>query len=140
MHEVEELSRPEDEGIRKAKEVLAYEATKICHGHKEADRARSAAGQLFGEKAGDDLEGVPTYSMSLEELGDGIEAYILFQNTSLCRTRSQARRLISQGGAYVNGERIPSFETKIGSDYIRNNAILLRAGKKRYLRVRIQDS
>jgi tyrosyl-tRNA synthetase len=140
MHEVEELSRPEDEGIRKAKEVLAYEATKICHGHKEADKARSAAGQLFGEKTGDDLDGVPTYSMTLEELGNGIEAYMLFQNTSLCRTRSEARRLISQGGAYVNGERIPSFETKIGSEYIRNNAILLRAGKKRYLRVQIQDS
>jgi tyrosyl-tRNA synthetase len=78
--------------------------------------------------------------MRPEELGDGIEAYILFQNTALCGSRSQARRLISQGGAYVNGERITSFETKIGAGYIRNNSILLRAGKKRYLRVHIQDS
>ena len=140
MHEIEELSELGDKDIRKAKEVLAYETTKICHGQKEAERARSAAGHLFGEKTGDDLEGVPTYPMSLEELGDGIEAYILFQNTALCATRSQARRLISQGGAYVNGERLPSFETKIGPDYIQNNAILLRAGKKRYLRVHIQDS
>ena len=140
MHEIEELSELGDKDIRKAKEVLAYETTKICHGQKEAERARSAAGHLFGEKTGDDLEGVPTYPMTLEELGDGIEAYILFQNTALCATRSQARRLISQGGAYVNGERLPSFETKIGPDYIQNNAILLRAGKKRYLRVHIQDS
>lgn len=138
MHEIEELSELGDKDIRKTKEVLAYETTKVCHGQKEAERARSAAGQLFGEKTGDDLEGVPTYSMTLEELGDGIEAYILFQNTALCTTRSQARRLISQGGAYVNGERIPSFETKIGPDYIQNNAILLRAGKKRYLRVHIK--
>ena len=140
MHEIEELSELGDKDIRKAKEVLAYETTKICHGQKEAERARSAAGHLFGEKTGDDLEGVPTYPMSLEELGDGIEAYILFQNTALCATRSQARRLISQGGAYVNGERLPSFETKIGPDYIQNNSILLRAGKKRYLRVHIKNS
>ena len=140
MHEIEKLSELGDKDIRKAKEVLAYETTKICHGQKEAERARSAAGQLFGEKTGDDFEGVPTYSMTLEELGDGIEAYILFQNTALCATRSQARRLISQGGAYVNGGRIPSFETKIGPEYIQSNAILLRAGKKKYLRVHIQDS
>jgi tyrosyl-tRNA synthetase len=140
MHEIENLSKQGDEGIREAKAVLAYETTKICHGQEEAERARSAAKQLFHKKTGDDLEGVPTYSMTLEELGDGIEAYILFQDTALCTTRSQARRLISQGGAYVNGERIPSFETKIGPDYIQNNAILLRAGKKRYLRVHIHDS
>jgi tyrosyl-tRNA synthetase len=140
MHEVEDLFRSGDQDIQRAKEVLAYETTKICHGYEEADRARRAAGQLFGEKSGDDLEGVPTYSMRPEELGDGIEAYILFQNTALCGSRSQARRLISQGGAYVNGERITSFETKIGAGYIRNNSILLRAGKKRYLRVHIQDS
>lgn len=140
MHEIEELSGLGDKDIRKAKEVLAYETTKICHGQKEAERARSLAGQLFGEKTGDDLEGVPTYPMTLEELGDGIEAYILFQNAALCATRSQARRLISQGGAYVNGERLPSFETKIGPDYIQNNSILLRAGKKRYLRVHIKNS
>jgi len=140
MREVEDLCRSGDQDIRRAKEVLAYETTKICHGRKEADRARSDARQLFGGKNGDDLEAVPTYSMTLGELGNGIEAYILFQNTSLCTTRSQARRLISQGGAYVNGERIPSFETKIGPDYIKNNTILLRAGKKKYLRVHIQDS
>ncbi len=140
MHEIEDLCRLGDQDIRRAKEMLAYEVTKICHGRKEADRARSDARQLFGGKNGDDLEAVPTYSMTLGELGKGIEAYILFQNTSLCATRSQARRLISQGGAYVNGERIPSFETKIGPDYIKNNTILLRAGKKKYLRVHIQDS
>jgi len=140
MHEVEDLCRLGDQDIRRAKEVLAYETTKICHGRKEADRARSDARQLFGGKNDDDLEAVPTYSMTLGELGNGIEAYILFQNTSLCTTRSQARRLISQGGAYVNGERIPSFETKIGPDYIKNSTILLRAGKKKYLRVTIQDS
>jgi tyrosyl-tRNA synthetase len=140
MDEVEDLCRLGDQDVRRAKEILAYEVTKICHGGKEADRARRDARQLFGQGSGDELEAVPTCPMTRGELGDGIEAYILFQNTSLCTTRSQARRLISQGGAYVNGERIPSFETKIGPGHIKNNAILLRAGKKKYLRVHIQDS
>jgi tyrosyl-tRNA synthetase len=88
----------------------------------------------------EDIEAIPTYSMTSDELGEGIQAYILFKDSDLCATRSEARRLISQGGAYVNGGRIPSFDTRVGPDDIQNNAILLRAGKKKYLRVCIQDS
>ena len=140
MHEIEGLSRLKGEGLRKAKEVLAYEATKICHGQEAANKSRGAARQLFGQDVVEDIESIPAYSMTGDDLGEGIEAYILFKDTRLCATRSEARRLISQGGAYVNGKRIPSFETKIGPDDIQNNAILLRAGKKKYLRVCIQDS
>jgi tyrosyl-tRNA synthetase len=74
-----------------------------------------------------------------DDLGKGIEAYILFKETGLCKTRGEARRLISQGGAYVNGKRVPSFETIVGIDDIQDNIILLRAGKKNYLKVNIQD-
>jgi len=140
MHEIEELSRLKGENLRKAKDVLAYEATKICHGQDAANRSRSAARQLFGQDAIEDIEAIPTYSMTSDDLGNGIEAYVLFNNTHLCATRSEARRLISQGGGYVNGKRIPSFETKVGPDDVQSNTILLRAGKKKYLRVCIQDS
>jgi len=140
MHEIEELSRLKGENLRKAKDVLAYEATKICHGQDAANRSRSAARQLFGQDAIEDIEAIPAYSMTSDDLGNGIEAYVLFNNTHLCATRSEARRLISQGGAYVNGKRIPSFETKVGPDDVQSNTILLRAGKKKYLRVCIQDS
>jgi len=140
MHEIERLSRLKGEDLRKAKDVLAYEATKICHGQDAANKTRSAARQLFGQEVMEDIEAIPTYSMTSDELGEGIQAYILFEDSDLCATRSEARRLISQGGAYVNGERIPSFDTRVGPDDIQNNAILLRAGKKKYLRVCIQDS
>ena len=139
LREIEELSGLGGEDLRRAKEVLAYETTKICHGQDAADKARRAARQLFREKVIEDVEGIPMYSMTFEELGDGIEAYILFQNTDLCATRSEARRLISQGGAYLNGKRIPSFETKIGPDDIQNDTIVLRVGKKKYLKVNFQD-
>lgn len=140
MPEIEELSQLKGENLRKAKNVLAYEATKICHGQEAADKARSSARQLFSQAAIKDIEAIPAYPMTSDELGEGIEAYILFKETGLCKTRSEARRLISQGGAYVNGKRVPSFETAVGLDDIQDNIILLRAGKKNYLRVYIQNS
>jgi len=140
MDEIEKFSRLKDEKLREAKEVLAYEATKICHGQEAADNARSSARQLFSKGAIKDIGEIPTYSLTRKDLGEGIEAYILFQKTGLCKTRGEARRLISQRGAYINGQTIPSFETIVGPDDIRSDIILLRAGKKKYLKVQIQDS
>jgi tyrosyl-tRNA synthetase len=137
--EIEELSRLQGQDLRTAKEVLAYEATAICHGGNAADRARRAARELFGQKAIKDVEAIPTYSITSDDLGRGVEAYILFKEAGLCKTRAEARRLISQGGAYVNGKKVLSFETIIGKDAIQDNVILLRAGKKNYLKVHIQD-
>jgi len=140
MHKIKELSRLKGEDLRKSKDVLAYEATKICHGQEAADKARSAARRLFSQRVIRDTELIPTYSMAIDDLGKGIEAYILFKETGLCKTRGEARRLISQGGAYINRKRVPSFETIVGIDDIQDNIILLRAGKKNYLKVYIQDS
>jgi tyrosyl-tRNA synthetase len=140
MDEIEHLSRLKSEKIREAKDVLAYEATKICHGQEAADNARSSARQLFSTGVVKDIGEIPTYSLTIDNLGDGIEAYILFQKTGLCKTRGEARRLISQKGAYINGETVPSFETIVGPNDIRSNIILLRAGKKKYLKVQIRNS
>jgi tyrosyl-tRNA synthetase len=140
MDEIENLSRLSDEKARTAKDVLAYEATKICHGQEAADKARSSARQLFSKGIIKDIDGIPTYPLTMNDLAEGIEAYILFQKTGLCKTRSEARRLISQNGAYINGKTVPSFETIVGLNDIQGNIILLRAGKKKYLRVQIHDS
>ena len=140
MDEIEKLSRLKDEKLREAKDVLAYEATKICHGQEAADNAQSSARQLFSKGVIEDIGEIPTYSLTMNDLGEGIEAYILFQQTGLCKTRGEARRLISQKGAYINGQTVPSFETIVGPDDIQSNIILLRAGKKKYLKVQIQDS
>ena len=140
MDEIEKFSHLKDEKLREAKNVLAYEATKICHGQEAADNAQSSARQLFSQGIIKDIGAIPTYSLTKNDLGEGIEAYVLFQKTGLCKTRGEARRLISQRGAYINGERVPSFEAIVGPDDIRRNMILLRAGKKKYLKVQIQDS
>jgi len=140
IEEIEELTRQQGEGLRKAKEVLAYEATEICHGQEEAQKARSGARQLFGRKVIDDISTIPTYPMTSADLEKGVEAYILFCSTGLCKTKSEARRLISQGGAYINGNRISSHETIVDTSYLENKTISLRAGKKSFRIITIHDS
>jgi tyrosyl-tRNA synthetase len=138
MDEVRRLAGLEGSDIRHAKEVLAFEATKLCHGEEEAERAKRAARQLFGGVSTEMSESVPRFEIGKADLGDGLPAYILFEMAGLCKTRSDARRLISQGGGYIKESIVGSFDQVIGPADAVNGSILLRAGKKRYVRVVIQ--
>jgi tyrosyl-tRNA synthetase len=136
MDEVGRLGAYEGADLRDAKKTLAYEATKLCHGMGEADKAREASTRLFATEGGPGtFQGVPTFAIRPEDLNAGAPAYILFEISGLCRTRSDARRLISQGGGYVNGARIESFDQMVSAKDMRENGLLLRAGKKRYMRI-----
>ena len=138
MDEVRKLAGLAGSDIRQAKEVLAFEATRLCHGEEAAEKARAAARQLFGGDRAEKSESVPGFQIGMADFGDGIPAYILFEMTGLCRTRSDARRLISQGGGYINDATVGSFDQIIGPGHAVNGSILLRAGKKRYVRVAIE--
>lgn len=135
MEEINRLAELKGEEVREAKEILAFEATKICHGQEEAVKARNSAKQLFGGQREAFGDSVPSFNMETGEVEQGIPAFILFEKTNLCKTRSEARRLISQGGGYVNDRRLDQFDEIIDSKDVINESILLRAGKKRYLRV-----
>ncbi len=135
MDEIRQLRRLEGSNIRKAKEVLAYEATRLCHGKEAADHAQKASRQLFGSDASASSESVPVYRISRKEVDSGIPAYILFEDSGLCKTRSEARRLIAQGGGYLNGKQIESFDQLIRTEDVEDQSLLLRAGKKRYMKV-----
>jgi len=80
-------------------------------------------------------EGVPTTVMGARELATGIPVTELLHQVGLCASRGAARRLIEQGGAYVNGERVASIDVLVTNKDLMESAILLRAGKKRYHRV-----
>ncbi len=145
MEEVRRLGALKGADIREAKAVLAYEATKLCHGKEAADKARDESKQLFTSEKSQDavssdeipagaVQG-PSYSISRKKLEKGFPAYILFEKSGLCKTRSEARRLISQGGGYLNGQRIQSVDQIIKLEHLENESILLRAGKKRYMRI-----
>jgi len=143
MDEVRQLGALKAEEIRTAKAVLAYEATKLCHGQEAANHAREESKRLFGSDnessspllTPDEASQGPSYVIRQEELEQGIPAYIIFEKSGLCKTRGEARRLISQGGGYLNNERIQTFDQVIDLNNMKNDSLILRAGKKRYIRV-----
>ena len=136
---VKELASLEGADIRKAKEVLAFETTKLCHGEEEARKAQEASRALFGGGGVGD-EAVPTVEIQSDRFKEGIPAYILFVEAGLAKTRGQAKRLIEQGGGYINGKRLESFGYVVTVDDFSDNVLLLRAGKKKYARIKLIDS
>lgn len=137
MERVRELASLKDQEINRAKEVLAYEYTKIVHGQEEADKALEAARAAFsaGGAGVQDRSGIPSVSVSLGALEAGINVLELFAMTGLCASKGEARRLVTQGGAIVNDEKIESVDAVIDSSKLEDGELLLRAGKKRYFRV-----
>ena len=143
LEQIEEMSALKDAEINVAKELLAYEQTRIIHGVEEAERARDAAKAAFsmnpGLAGGAGLEGVPSIEISAGELEEGIPVLELFARTDLCASRSDARRLVQQGGAVVQDQKITNIEAVIDGSYVQDGEMLLRAGKKRYFRVVVID-
>ncbi|OGP55621.1 MAG: tyrosine--tRNA ligase [Deltaproteobacteria bacterium RBG_13_52_11] len=138
MDEIREYGQLTGSDLRKAKEALAFEATKITHGRDEATKAREASRMAFGGEEGS-LEAMPTTSLEKGRLEKGITAFELFAEAGLCTSRGAARRLISQGGGYINERRLNGIDELITEEHVREGAIILRAGKKRYHRVVLKD-
>jgi tyrosyl-tRNA synthetase len=136
MDHIRELGRLAGADVRQAKEVLAFEATRILHGEAAARQAQDASRKLFG--GGIVTEAVPTTELDASELAAGIPAPELFQRVGLCPSRSEARRLIQQGGGYVNEVPVGSVDDPITADHLVDGVILLRVGKKRYHRVLVK--
>ena len=136
MAQVRELGALEGEKIRHAKSILAFEATKITHGEEAAAQAERGARSVFGgAQAG--AEDVPTLEIDRERLEAGINVVDLFMEAELGRSKSEVRRLIQQGGASVNGERVAAIDRVLDSDDLDDEGVLLlRAGKKRFQRVK----
>jgi tyrosyl-tRNA synthetase len=136
MEEVRRLGSLEGEAIREAKAILAFEATRITHSEEEARKARKASKILFEGSEGQELQSAPTTEIDGARLEEGIPAWQLFHEVGLCKSRADARRLIQQGGGYVNDRRLDAFDERIGIKDMGAKGILLRAGKKTYRRIR----
>jgi tyrosyl-tRNA synthetase len=136
LEEITRLSALQGAELRQAKEVLAFEATKLTHGADEARQARDAAHALF-EGTGE-LVGVPETAIPQVRLTAGVPVVDLLVETGLAASKSAARRLIQQGGASLNDTRVPNLEAVVTSADVHDGALLLRAGKKHYHRVIVQ--
>ena len=134
--EVAELGRLRDREIVAAKERLALELTAMVHGAGEAERARTTSRALFGAagEQGAARDSMPTATLPAADLAPGMPLIDLFARSSLCASKSDARRLIQQGGARVNGTRRTGIADTVGLDDVRAGELVLRAGKKRFFR------
>jgi tyrosyl-tRNA synthetase len=139
MEEVEEYGKLKGADLRKAKEILAFEATKIVHGEKETTKARNASRALFSKEKSDE-DSIPTTFIDRKKIDEGIPVFKLFEATGLCSSSSEARRLIEQGGGYLNNKKVDKFDILIKLDDIdKKDEILLRAGKKKFHRIKIVE-
>ena len=139
MDDIRRLGSLEDAAIRDAKEVLAYEVTQLAHGRAEADKAQAASRAAFGGGNLNEAE-MPTSVIPSERFDSGIPIMTLFHEVGLANSRSEARRLIQQGGAYINEKQCRAIDMVVGTDLIEQNALLLRAGKKRYHRIVLKEN
>ena len=126
IEKIEEMEKTmEGADFNKAKELLAYELTKLVHGEEEADKARDAAKAIFAN--GGASENMPTTELSADELTDGGMGILnLLVKTKLAPSTSEARRNVQQGGVSVNDEKItdPKAVIKISDE------IIIKKGKK----------
>lgn len=120
--------------IRKAKEVLAFETTKLTHGEEEAVKAKNSAKAVFAN-TGDCVDSVPASEIDEQRIKKGIPVVDLLCEISFCKTKSEARRLIEQGGISLNGERVVSADLIVNENSVKNSEILIRRGKKKYRRI-----
>jgi tyrosyl-tRNA synthetase len=136
LDEIRRLSALAGSEIRQAKQVLAFEATRITHGEEAAREAQEAAAAVFGEGApGQDLDAMPTTAIAVHRLVAGVNPIDLFAEVGLVRSKSEARRLLQQGGMYVNDQRVESLEHLLREADVTSEGMLLRAGKKKYHRI-----
>ncbi len=133
MEEVRELGRLEGAEINRAKEVLAYEATKLTHGETAANEARETSRALFSGEG--EVASAPTTEIPATTLNGGMDLIDVLTTTGLAQSKRAARDLVKQGGAYVNNERVDEVDRKLTQSDVADGQILLRAGRKRYHRL-----
>ena len=134
MDEVRRLGALEGSEINKAKEVLAYELTKIVHGEEEAKKADVAAKALF--MGGSDGGSIPTTEIALADL-ENMDILSALVTTKLTPSRSEARRAVQQGGVKVNDEKISDIDFKITEDLFKDGIVTLQRGKKSFHRLKL---
>ncbi len=155
MNEIKAIEGLKGADLNAAKSVLAFEATLLAHGREEAQKAFTAAAEMFGardipkeiisastiprhDQESDDMS-VPHTTCDAIDFKEGIPAFKVFHLAGLANSGGAARRLIEQGGGYINGRRLEAFDYLITHKDFNNMEILLRAGKKRFHKIKIKN-
>ena len=128
LEQIDEMDGWKDARINEAQEILAYELTKLVHGEEEAAKAQAAAKSLF--VGGGDSANMPTTEISADQLTDGkIGILTLMVSCKLAASNGEARRLVQQGGVFVNDEKVPAADFAVTEEMLRSG-VKIRKGKK----------
>ena len=133
LEQIDEMATWKDQKLNEAKEILAYELTSMVHGKEEAGKAQDAARALFSGAA--DTEHMPTTTLTQADLTDGsIGILTLMVKAGLAASNGEARRLVTQGGVLVNGEKVAAPTASYTSDQLAEG-LVIKKGKKVYHKV-----
>ena len=135
LEQIDEMDKWEGSQLNQAKEILAFELTKLVHGEEEAVKAQDSARALF---SGAGTLEMPTAIITKDMLKEGvIDILGILANSGLCASRSEARRAVEQGGVTVDDEKITDIKTCYDPEKLSGDGIVVRRGKKSYKRVKM---
>ncbi len=136
MDEVRRLGALEGAEINKAKEILAFEVTKLVHSEEDAINAQNAARELFDNSKGAS-ENAPTTEVAKAEIEKGLSVIEALKLTGLAKSNSEARTLIEQGGVSLNEIKITDIGAVIGDEHINGDIVLIKKGKKSFHQIKL---
>ncbi|MCB6414828.1 tyrosine--tRNA ligase [Dorea acetigenes] len=133
LEEIDKMDSWEGAQLNTAKEILAYELTKLVHGEEEAKKAQDAARALFSQGAAADM---PTAELTEEDMADGkIDILTMLVKSGLVSSKSEARRAVQQGGVAVEGEKVTDIYQAFTAEEMKGEGLVLKKGKKNFRKV-----
>ena len=132
LSQIDEMDSWEGSQLNEAKEILAYELTKLVHGEEEAEKAKTSARELF---TGGNAENMPVCELDEADFTDGsVDILTILQKSGLAPSRSEARRNVEQGGVTVEGETVNDIKASYTREQLADGAVV-RRGKKKFVKV-----
>ena len=135
LEQIAEYEKCEGAELNKVKCILAYEVTKMVHGEEEAKKANDAAMAIFSGKG--NTENMPSASVAADKIEQGVNILDLLLEVNLIPSKGEGRRLIQQNGLSVNNEKVKDIATTIDGSYFENGEMIVKKGKKTFLKITI---
>ena len=136
LEEIEKMDSWEGAQLNTAKEILAFELTKLVHGEEEATKAQEGARALFSSGNAADM---PTAELSDEDFADGsVDILTLLHKSGLVASKSEARRAVQQGGVSVDGEKVTDVFQTFAGEALSGDGVVLKKGKKNFRKVLVK--
>ena len=133
LEQIDEMDKWEGSQLNTAKEILAYELTKLVHGEEEAEKAQAAAKALFSSG---NAANMPTYELTEDDFnGDEIDILSILQKSGLASSRSEARRNVEQGGVSVDGNQVKDIKAVFTKDQLSGEGMVVKRGKKNFKKI-----